>query len=140
MQYINKLLNELKTDKMKRSQTFLILFFITSTLLSCNYDFIKKAQPINPGTQVSFASQILPIFSADECIACHKTGGQMPDYTPANAYASIISNNVVNTTTPESSLLYTVPNPTTSGHSWTKLTANQAQLILLWIQQGALNN
>jgi hypothetical protein len=125
---------------MKRSQTILFLFFISVAVSSCTYDFIKKAEPINPSTPVSFATQILPIFSTDACTGCHKAGGQMPDYSIANAYASIISNNVVNTTTPTSSLLYTVPNPTTSGHTWSKLTANQAQLILLWIQQGALNN
>jgi len=125
---------------MKKSQKFLILFFLSASIFSCTYDFIKKAEPINPGTPVSFATQILPIFSADACTGCHKPGGQTPDYTTPNAYASIISNNVVNTATPESSLLYTIPNPTTSGHTWTKYTTNQAQLILLWIQQGALNN
>jgi hypothetical protein len=125
---------------MKRSQKFLILLFLSAAVFSCTYDFIKKAEPINPTTPVSFATQILPIFSTDACTSCHKAGGQTPDYTTPNAYASIISNNVVNTTAPETSLLYTVPNPTTSGHTWTKLTANQAQLILLWIQQGALNN
>jgi hypothetical protein len=125
---------------MKRSQKFLILLFLSTAVFSCTYDFIKKAEPINPSTPVSFATQILPIFSSDGCTSCHKPGGQTPDYTTSNAYASIISNNVVNTTTPESSLLYTVPNPTTSGHTWTKLTANQAQIILVWIQQGALNN
>jgi len=125
---------------MKRSQKFLILLFLSAAVFSCTYDFIKKAEPINPSTPVSFATQILPIFTSDGCTGCHKPGGQTPDYTIPNTYSSIMSNNVVNTTTPESSLLYTVPNPTTSGHTWTKLTSSQAQLILLWIQQGALNN
>jgi hypothetical protein len=133
-------LNVLKTNKMKRLQTILILFFISVVVLSCKYDFFKKPEPINPGTPVKFATQILPIFSTDACTGCHKPGGQSPDYTPANAYASIISNNVVDTTNPASSLLYTVPNPTTSGHTWDKYTSQQAQLVLLWITQGAQNN
>jgi len=125
---------------MKKLQKILILLFFSASVFSCTYDFIKKAEPINPSIPVSFATQILPIFTTDACTGCHKPGGEMPDYTATNAYASIISNNVVSTATPESSLLYTVPNPITSGHTWTKYTANQAQLVLLWIQQGALNN
>jgi hypothetical protein len=140
MQILSLSMNILKTDKMKRLQTFVLILFIGVMISSCTYDFIKKPEPINPTTPVSFATQILPIFSTDACTGCHKPGGQSPDYTSANAYASIISNNVVNTTTPESSLLYTVPNPTTGGHTWTKFTAQQAQLVLLWIQQGAQNN
>lgn len=128
---------------MKRSQIFILLFIITVIVSSCTYDFIKivEAPPIDPGTEVSFATQILPIFNNNSaCTACHKPGSQSPDYTAANAYNSIISNGVVSTVTPESSLLYTVPAPTTSGHLWKKYTSNQAQLVLLWIQQGAKNN
>jgi hypothetical protein len=125
---------------MKRSHKILLLLFISITVFSCNYDFIKKPAPINPSTPVSFATQILPIFSTDACTGCHKPGGQTPDYTATNAYASIISNNVVNTANPSSSILYTVPGPATSGHTWSKLTETQAQLILTWITQGALNN
>ena len=125
---------------MKRSQKILILLFISVAVLSCKYDFFKKPESINPETPVSFATQIVPIFSTDACTSCHKPGGQTPDYTAANAYNSIISNNVVDTASPSSSMLYTVPNPTTSGHTWSKLTTTQAQLILLWITQGALNN
>ncbi len=125
---------------MKRSHAILILFILSVAVVSCTYDFIKKPEPINPTTPVSFATQILPIFSTDGCTGCHKPGGQSPDYTPANAYNSIISTNVVDTTNPASSLLYTVPDPTTSGHSWDKYTSQQAQLVLVWIQQGAQNN
>jgi hypothetical protein len=125
---------------MKRSHILLTLFFTSVAVVSCTYDFIKKPVPINPATPVSFATQILPIFSTDGCTGCHKPGGQTPDYTAANAYASIISNNVVNTVTPESSPLFTVPDPSTSGHLWDKYTDQQAQLVLLWITQGAQNN
>lgn len=126
---------------MKRSQIYILLFFIAVTVSSCTYDFIKKAEPVNPSTPVSFATQILPIFNNNSnCTACHKPGGEPPDYTTANAYNSIISNNVVNTSAPETSLLYTFPAPATGTHTWKKYTDNQAQLVLLWIQQGANNN
>jgi hypothetical protein len=134
-------MNVLKTEKMKRSQTIFLLFFISVAVVSCKYDFIKKPEPINPGMQVSFSNDILPIFNNNnKCTGCHKPGGEMPDYTPPNAYNSIMENNVVNTTTPASSSLYTVPDPTTSGHTWQKYTSNEAQMVLLWIEQGALNN
>ena len=133
-------MNAFKLVKMKSSLTLLILLFLSVVIVSCNYDFIKKAEPVNPNAPVSFSTQILPIFTTDGCTGCHKPGGQSPDYTAANAYNSIISNNVVNTTTPESSPLYSVPNPATSGHAWDKYTDQQAQLVLLWIQQGANNN
>ena len=125
---------------MKRPHAFLFLFFLSVIVISCTYDFIKQAEPINPNSKVSFATQILPIFSTDACTGCHKPGGQTPDYTATNAYNSIISNNVVNTANPGSSPLYTVPNPSTNGHEWDKYTSQQAQLVLLWIQQGAQNN
>jgi len=126
---------------MKRSYTILILFFITVAVFSCKYDFIKEPEPINPETPVSFATQILPIFNtSNNCTGCHKPGGQSPDFTTANAYSSIMSNDVVNIATPASSLLYTFPAPTTSSHNWKKYTAQQAELVLLWIEQGALNN
>jgi hypothetical protein len=130
----------IKSLKMKRSHTIIILFLLSFAVVSCTYDFIKKPEPINPGSTVSFATQILPIFSTDGCTGCHKPGGQNPDYTQPNAYSSIISNNVVDTANPEASLLYTTPNPSTSGHTWSKFTSQQAQLVLLWIQQGAQNN
>lgn len=135
-------MNVLKPLNMKRSHKFLIALLVSVTALSCNYDFFKgpdkNVKPPNPNEPVSFATQILPIFSADGCTGCHKSGGQTPDLT-ANVYSNIMSS-VVNTTSPESSLLYTVPDPSTSGHTWDKYTSTQVQLVLLWIQQGAENN
>jgi len=115
------------------------LFIIGITIQSCNYDFIKEAEPVDPGSNVSFSQQILPIFNSNNnCTACHKPGSTSPDLTAANAYSSVGS--LINTSTPASSRLYTFPEPSTGTHNWKKYTASQAQLILLWITQGALNN
>ncbi len=123
-------------------------FFITVVVIAllfggCKYDFILEEETvvINPddpdAVQVSFSSDILPIFTSN-CIACHKTGGQAPDLTADKAYASLGSS--INTSSPETSIIYTEPNPDTSVHTHKKYTANQAALVLAWIQQGAKNN
>lgn len=127
---------------MKRIKKLIFLIIVGIAVSSCAYDFIKEdTTPIDPNAQVSFSQQILPIFNNNNnCTSCHKPGQTSPDYTAANAYSSIMNNNVVNTAEPASSLLYTIPAPTTSTHTWKKYTATQAQLILLWIQQGAKNN
>ncbi|NOY36902.1 MAG: cytochrome c [Chlorobi bacterium] len=106
---------------------------------SCKYDYIEFEQPPVTDT-VYFATQIQPIFN-DNCIACHKTGGQAPDLTSGNAYNSIQSMGLVSLSDPESSVLYQYPDPDFPDiHSWKKLIPTQVALILNWIKQGALNN
>lgn len=127
---------------MKRIKKFIFLIVAGIAASSCTYDFIKEdTNPINPGTQVSFSQQISPIFNNNNnCISCHKPGATSPDFTAPNTYTSIMNSNIVNLAEPASSPLYAVPSPTTGSHAWKKYTATQAQLILLWIQQGAKNN
>ena len=125
---------------MKKSKLYFLLLAFGLLLNACTYDFIVKEElpTVNPNVDVLFATQITPIFSG--CVACHKTGGEAPDLTAANAYAAIKSLNLVNTATPASSLIYTYPSPTTTIHTWKKYSAADAQLVLTWIQQGAKNN
>jgi hypothetical protein len=127
---------------MKKSKIYFLLFALGLLLNACTYDFIVKEElpPINPGVDVLFATQIVPIF-ADKCVSCHKAGGQAPDLSAAAAYNSIKNMNLINTVTPESSVIYTEPSPTTpTVHNWKKYSAAEAQLVLTWIQQGAKNN
>ena len=126
---------------MKKSKIYFLLFVLGLLLNACTYDFIVKEElvPVDPTVDVLFATQIVPIFTSD-CVACHKTGGQAPDLSAANAYNNIKSANLVSTTTPESSKIYTYPSPSTTLHTWKKYSASDAQLILTWIQQGAKNN
>ena len=126
---------------MKKSNIYFLLFVFGLLLNACTYDFIVKEElpPVDPNVDVLFATQIAPIFS-NKCVACHKTGGQAPDLSAANAYSSIKNMNLVSTTAPESSIIYTEPNPTTTVHTWKKFSPAEAQLVLIWIQQGAKNN
>lgn len=112
-------------------------------VMSCQYDFIAPddAPPVDPGIEVSFDTQILPIFTDNNnCTACHKPGGKSPDLTAANAYAQINSSKYINLTAPDQSLIYKAiaPGGGFAGHK--TVTSAQAALILVWIQQGAKNN
>jgi len=126
---------------MKKSNIYFLLFVFGLLLNACTYDFIVKEElpVVDPTVTILFATQISPIF-ASNCISCHKTGGQAPDLSAANAYNSIKNMNLINTTTPESSLIYTYPSPATTIHTWKKYSAAEAQLVLTWLQQGAKNN
>ena len=132
----------LKTNssRMKKRSVFFTLLLLSLFMTSCKYDFIMPFEvPPIVGT-VSFATQVAPIFNTStNCTSCHKTGGQAPDLTTANAYASIVPG-LVNTATPGQSLIYTFPAPTSASHTWKKYTAGEAAIILAWITDGAKNN
>lgn len=91
---------------------------------------------------VSFASDILPIFTKDCAVSgCHASGGKAPDLSAANAYSSLTSGGYIDTGSPESSGLYqwmagkkSTPMPLSGINS-----SNNA-LVLAWIKQGAKNN
>ncbi|NEW83333.1 MAG: hypothetical protein GZ094_13325 [Mariniphaga sp.] len=125
---------------MKKRTIFLTLLLFSLFMNGCKYDFIMPVEvPPITGT-VSFSTQVVPIFTAGtNCTSCHKTGGQAPDLTTANAFASIVPS-MVNTATPGQSMIYTIPAPATSGHTWKKYTAGEAAIILAWITAGAKNN
>ncbi len=109
---------------------------------ACTYDFIELPQPdpVDPTDTISFQSAVVPIFNeGNNCTACHTTGATVPDFTAAKAYSSIVPA-LVNTADPESSSIYQYAHPSSSTHTWKKLTLGEAALILAWIQQGANNN
>lgn len=126
---------------LKKLSAIIVCAFLFS---GCVYNFLvpeEVAPPIDPeGPQISFASEIAPIFSdGNKCTACHN-GGQNPDLTAANAYNSINKPAYINKATPEESGIYLHPNPTTDTHKQKKYTSAEAALILGWITQGAKNN
>lgn len=125
---------------MNKRTTYLILALVSLLLTSCKYDFILPVEVPPITGAVKFSTQIAPIFSTgSKCTSCHKTGGQSPDLSAANAYAAI-KPGLVNTAAPAQSIIYALPSPTTGTHSWKKYTAGEAALILAWITEGANNN
>lgn len=125
-----------KNYTMNYFRTILMLTAMSLLLVSCEYEFIEVTPP-DPTVEVKFSSEIVPIFSANNCINCHKAGGTSPDLTAANAYNSIYPS-LVNLSSPELSTIYVTPVP--SGNHPVKYTPNQAALVLEWIKQGAKNN
>ena len=122
----------------------LVLFAIVVSFFSaCEYEFIKPeyTPPPNPEDTISFAQEVAPLFISNNCVNCHKAGGFGGiDLTAQNAYNSIIAANLVVIADPASSKIYTYPNPTTGTHNSKYANEAEAQIILQWIEQGALNN
>lgn len=131
-------------NKMKALKIIFTLLFVALIFGGCEYDFILPEEvividPDDPDApQISFASQVVPIFSS-KCISCHDSGGQVPDLTSANAFASLNTTRYINSASPAESLIYTRPNPT-NNDSHPKYSEAEAALILGWLQQGAKNN
>ena len=130
---------------MKKYKSLLVLLAVALLIGGCTYNFIvpeEVPEPPKPGDpDISFATQIVPIFNnGNKCTSCHKTGGQAPDLTTDNAYASINNTKYINAGSPEESIIYTIPHPDTDSHSQKKYTANEASLVFGWIIQGAQNN
>jgi len=121
---------------MKKYSIFLILVLFSLFLNSCKYDFIlpEDVPVVNPGGEpVSFSTQVLPILT-EKCVLCHNN--QAPTMGASVAYAQLVPG-YVNTSSPASSKLYTVP---TSGTHGATVSAAQGAIILQWITEGAKNN
>lgn len=133
---------------MKKYKSRLAIICLAFLLGGCVYNIIVPeigTAPIDPtdpeAPQISFNAHIVPIFNnGSKCTACHDTGGQAPDLTTENAYASISNAKYINSANPEESKIYSIPHPDTDDHSQKKYTANEASLVLGWIVQGAKNN
>ncbi|MFA5417180.1 MAG: hypothetical protein WC341_01855 [Bacteroidales bacterium] len=126
---------------MKSYYKFPLFVMLLASLFfaSCQYDFVVQPAPPDPGDSISFSSHILPVFQS-KCVSCHG-GSEAPDLRNDAAYSSIQSMGLINTTTPADSKIYAYPNPALPAeHMWTKYTESEAALVLLWIEQGALNN
>jgi len=126
--------------KSKLNTAIAISAFALMALLSgCEYEFVEpeKAPPI--ATEVSFANDIIPIFNAScNLSGCHAVGAFSPILAPSVAFSNLTQGTkYVNTANPSQSLIYTAM---ATGSMKSFSTPAQANLVLAWIQQGALNN
>jgi mono/diheme cytochrome c family protein len=122
-----------------QARKFLFTFLVLISLLAlnaCEYETIVPDTP-DPGKQVSYATDIQPIFTA-KCAGCHGRGLTPPDLSAGTSYNSLMNGGYVTPQNPSSSIIYVVM---ASGGSMSQYSnASQAALVLQWIQQGALNN
>ena len=117
----------------------LLSFFVF--FVGCEYDAVL---PPPPPDQVRFQDHVIPYFDLScNTAGCHDgPNGFKPDLTVEGAYNALWEGNYIDTLTPENSLLYQsmigdfgTPMPPPVGAS----TAD-SELVLKWIEQGALNN
>jgi hypothetical protein len=126
-----------------RSLHLIAVPFMMVLMTGCIYDWVvpEEVPDIPIGVEISFANQIIPIFtSGNNCTSCHRAGGTPPDLTAANAYAQINTAKYINRSVPAESVIYKVIAPGSTTHRHKIYTAQQAALILAWIEQGAKNN
>jgi hypothetical protein len=125
-----------KISLMKKILLIIAIFAGLMAWQSCQYDWIEE-EPVPES--VSLAVDIIPIFiSGCNSSVCHGSGGVKPDLTAENAYTSLFEENQIDLTVPENSILY---KKMATGGSMNKYTSlGDSDLVLKWIQQGALNN
>jgi hypothetical protein len=116
---------------------FAVVLGVALGLTSCTY-YENDPAPVDVPDSVSFSANVIPIFNA-RCnnAGCHSTGGIQPDLTPANAYNDLIVFGYVDTDFPDQSVLYLKVH---SGSMVQFSEPGDAELILKWIQQGAIDN
>ncbi len=114
---------------------FVVLSGVFAIMYSCTYNelVIEELPPIEE--EVSFSDEIQPIFDS-KCVNCH--GGSGGLYLEADVSYGNIVPSLINETIPEESEIYTTPSLT--GSHYVKYSAEEAQLVLTWIEQEAQNN
>jgi hypothetical protein len=128
-----------------KSLKFIMIPGLMFLMASCYYDEPPPPAEIDPEL-VSFSGHIVPIFDkACNNPGCHSSveGDPVPDLTAENAYDQLLGGGYVNLTIPESSILYLRIIGTSAGPLMppgSKLTSTDIELVLAWINKGALND
>lgn len=116
---------------------FVAAVAIAWSISSCTY-YENPVEPVVVPDSVFFSKNILPIFDARcDNTGCHTTGGIKPNLSPSTAYNDLYTYGLIDVDAPDQSTLYMKVHT----GSMAKFTAaGDADLILKWIQQGALDN
>lgn len=123
---------------MKKFILLIIALIGITAWQSCQYEWLDPVDVFVPDV-VSFSVDIQPIFD-QSCnnAGCHSTGGTAPDLKPSNAYADLFAKDLIDLAIPGNSKLY---KKIAAGGSMNKYTQpGDPEIILKWIEEGALNN
>ena len=124
--------------EIKNRFTFLGLCLILMTSLNTGCYYNKTPLPPEPEGDISYSANIQPIWN-DNCVACHQSGTGVPlDLEASVSYDNIINGGYIDLEEPASSFLYVKITPGQSMDQY--VNDSQRQVILKWIEQGALNN
>jgi len=118
-----------------------LIIGLTSALIlafasSCHYDEVLPREVEVPTDPISYDLDIQPFFDA-KCVSCHG-GSVAPNLSASGSYNELVTGNYINTSNPESSLLYTKID--VGGTMESYATPTERAIILAWIEQGALDN
>jgi hypothetical protein len=124
-------------QKLNRLRQLLAAFILIAAIVgfsSCEkYSWIPV--PINTADTIHFQTEIQPIFNAN-CVSCH-TSIRKPDLRDGKSYESLTTNGMIDQPG-ETSILY-LQMTTETSHIPRSSDADK-QKVLIWINQGALNN
>jgi hypothetical protein len=126
---------------MKKNLIYLVVVLLFATCLNaCYYDELATFEGVP--TNVSLKNDVQPIFDRDcNMSGCHDAGpAHAPSLVKEKAYQDLTSGGYVNTTDPESSVLYLSVNGGGMPAGRAPLSENDKKLILGWITDGARNN
>ena len=138
IRYLCESINNLKNMNQKlgilrQLLAALIIIAAIGGLSSCEkYSWVPEK--VNPVDTVHFATEIQPVFTAN-CASCHG-GARQPDLREGKSYESLTTGGYVNQPG-ETSVLYT--KMTAADHA-SRSNDVEKQKVLIWINQGALNN
>jgi len=128
---------------MKNIIKLLLIIGIGVLLSSCYYDKYPIVDP-NPTTEVSFATDIQPIFNSD-CISCHN-GTIDPDLREGNSYDALMSlpaGSIVSGNSEGSELMEMLNHDPAADNTMppgSPISKAKRILFANWIDQGAKNN
>jgi hypothetical protein len=125
---------------MQKIKLFIPFLFFTALI---TFNACKHDSPVPEGPTVSFKEHVLPIINGNCSAAeCHPaTGGEFP----LASYNDVIKNGEIKEGNGKDSELIKVLKETDDSERMppppsAPLTANQIQIIELWVTQGAKNN
>jgi len=121
---------------MKKLFNIVLVSSLALLCFSCYYDeFLKEEEIIiDPGEEVSFANDIIPIFISYDCARCHD-GNQNPDLRLGNEYSSLVPDYVTANNADNSKLYKKLA---IDNHK--DVDATSLAFIKEWINRGAENN